>query len=373
MKILLSLLLFPVALLCSAQLPQKAIDVDLPKMYQEVDEAIDQSTKYVHQYEESIDQAKQNYREAEDDEQRLLAIMQICNLYQGFNGDSALAYSLHCVDFARKLGLAEIEADYQAHSAYLCTFLGSQTEALTLLGHIDRTKLSSEGVGIYFRACLTAYEMLADNCKTPELQKSFRQQYYAYRDSLLNSVPEESELYYFYSEDQLIKEGKLQQALKMNDQRLNQATPNSHEDAIIAYSRYRIYQKQGDRQLALYWLCRSALADIRNSVMDQMSLISLAKELDADGDSERASRYISYTWESNRKFSPNMRSWQIAPLLSAIENNFQRKLDEKNHQFVIYTICSSSLVLLLIIIILYSRYQRKKEKSIRANNDECCS
>ena len=360
MKTLLILLLLPVALLCSAQLPQKAIEVDLPKMYQEVDEAIEQSPKFVHQYEESIDQAKQNYREAESDDQRLLLLLQISKLYEGFNGDSALAYSLRCMEDARKLGLADVEADYQARSAYLCTFLGSQTEALTLLGSIDRFKLSSEGVGIYFRAYLTAYEMLADHCKTPELQKSFRRQYYAYRDSLLRAVPEESELYYFYREDQLIKEGKLQQALKMNDQRLNQATPDSHDDAIIAYSRYRIYQKQGNRQLALYWLCRSALADIRNSVMDQMSLISLAQELDADGDFERASRYISYTWESNRKFSPNMRSWQIAPLLSAIENNFQRKLDQQRHRFYLYTICSSSLVLLLIIIILYGRDQRKK-------------
>ena len=74
--------------------------------------------------------------------------------------------------------------------------------------------------------------------------------------------------------------------------------------------------------MALYWLCRSALADIRNAVMDQMSLISLAKELDADGDFERASRYINFTWDSNRRYSPHMRSWQIAPLQSAIENNY---------------------------------------------------
>ena len=362
MKTRLSLLLLTVTLVCSAQLPQKAIEVNLPKMYQEVDEAIEQSPRFVHQYEESIDQAKQNLQDAESDDQRMMLQMQISNLYEGFNGDSALAYSLRCMETARKLGLTEVEADYQARSAYLCTFLGSQTEALTLLRHVDKSKLSNEGLGIYFRAYLTAYETLSENCRIPEIQESFRQLYLQYRDSLLNAISEESELYYFYCEDQYIKEGKLEEALKMNDKRLNQSTPDSRQDAIIAYSRYRIYQKQGDREMAIYWLCRSALADVRNSVMDQMSLISLAKELDAEGDFERANRYISFTWESNRKYSPNMRSWQIAPLLSAIENNFQRKLDEKSQQFAIYTICSSALVLLLIIIIIYGRYTRRKAK-----------
>lgn len=365
MKTRLSLLLLAATLVCSAQLPQKAIEVDLPKMYQEVDQAIEESPKFIHQYEESIDQAKQNLHDADSDDQRMMLQMQISNLYEGFNGDSALTYSLRCMESARKLGLTEIEADYQARSAYLCTFLGSQTEALTLLGRVDKSKLSNEGLGVYYRAYLTAYEMLSENCRIPEIQESFRRQYLQYRDSLFGAISEESELYSFYREDQYIKEGKLDEALKMNDRRLNLSTPDSRQDAIIAYSRYRIYQKLGDREMAIYWLCRSALADVRNSVMDQMSLISQAKELDAEGDFERANRYISFTWESNRKYSPHMRSWQIAPLLSAIENNFQRKLDEKSHQFATYTICSSVLVLLLIIVILYGRYHRRKIRMIQ--------
>ena len=75
----------------------------------------------------------------------------------------------------------------------------------------------------------------------------------------------------------------------------------------------------GDMEMAKYWLCRSALDDVRNAVLDQMSLIALAELLETEGDTERASRYISFTWECNRKYSPRMRSWQIAPLLTAIE------------------------------------------------------
>ena len=339
-----------VTAVCQAQHPQKDIDVDLPKMYEEVDEAIDESPKFVREREDKIEQAKQTLVTAESDNQRLLLFMQLCQLYEGFNGDSTLAYTLRTADLAHKMELTDVEADYRARVAYLCTFLGSQTEALTLLKRIDKNLLSNEGLVIYYRAYLSSYESLADNCKTAELRKSFHRLHFLYRDSLLQAADNGSDLYYFYREDQLIKAGRVNEALKMNDERLNQSGAGSHQDAIVAYSRYRVYQRGGNRELALYWLCRSALADIRNAVMDQMSLISLAKELDAEGDFERAARYINFTWQCNRRYSPHMRSWQIAPLQSAIENNYQRRLDKKNQYLMASVACSLVLLILLILV-----------------------
>lgn len=367
-KILLSVVLLTTVLLCNAQLPQKKIEVDLPEMYEEVDDAIAQSQKYIRQHEEKIDEAKQLVPTAESDQQRLVILMQICELYDGFNGDSALAYTIRTAEMARKLEATDVEADYRARAAYLCTFLGSQTEALTLLSHIDKRLLSNDGLVIYYRAYLSAYETLADNCKTSALRKLFRRQHFLYRDSLLHAAGEGSELYYFYCEDQLIKEGKLQQALKMNDARLNQSGSGSHQDAIIAYSRYRIFEKSGKKELALYWLCRSALADIQNAVMDQMSLISLAKELDANGDFARASRYINFTWQCNRRYSPHMRSWQIAPLLSAIENNYQTQLDQKSKYLMVSIACAVVFFFLWVVAIVSHKLRRRKEKAKETDN-----
>lgn len=152
MRKILLLVMCSMVLLCSAQLPQKEIKVDLPAMFDEVDEAIDESPKYVSEREEKIEQAKNAIATAESDNQRLLLFMQLCQLYEGFNGDSALAYTSRSADMARKLELKDVEADYRARVAYLCTFLGSQTEALTLLKRIDKNLLSSEGLVIYYRA-----------------------------------------------------------------------------------------------------------------------------------------------------------------------------------------------------------------------------
>ena len=63
-----------------------------------------------------------------------------------------------------------------------------------------------------------------------------------------------------------------------------------------------------------------------------------------------ASRYINFTWDCNRRYSPHMRSWQIAPLQSAIENNYQRRLDQKNQYLMASVACSLVLLILLILV-----------------------
>jgi len=40
--------------------------------------------------------------------------------------------------------------------------------------------------------------------------------------------------------------------------------------AIVCYSRHTIYREMGDMEMAKYWLCRSALDDVRNAVLDQI-------------------------------------------------------------------------------------------------------
>lgn len=117
--------------------------------------------------------------------------------------------------------------------------------------------------------------------------------------------------------------------------------------------------------MAKYWLCKSALDDVRNAVMDQMSLIALAELLDAEGDEERANKYISFTWECNRKFSPRMRSWQIAPLLSAIEQNYQDKIDHKSRILTIWTIAISVMLVIFIVGLFFVNRQRKQLRSTK--------
>ena len=312
-------------------------------MYRQIDEAISQSPRYIADYEEKISKAKQALETA-NEEQRLMQLMEISRMYESFCGDSAQVYTERALELARQDGYNEIEGECMARLAYLCTFLGSQTESLTLLGRMSPHALSSEALVTYYRAYMMVYNNLSNNTQLQQMRQEFGELYACYMDSLLATAPEGSEM-------------------KMNTQRLNMTTDGSHENAIVCYSRYTIYREMGDMEMAKYWLCRSALDDVRNAVLDQMSLIALAELLEAEGATERASRYISFTWECNRRYSPRMRSWQIAPLLTAIEDSYEAKILHKSRILTIWGGVVSLLSIFFVIVLFCLFRQRKQLKA----------
>lgn len=345
--------------------PEKDIkELNLPKMYKLVDDALEESGRYIADYESKLYKTKQAIAESSDDHQKLALTLDLSLMYESFNGDSTLAYTVRALQMAGELGLPEVVADCQARMAYLCTFLGSQTESLTLLQRIDKSALTQDGLCNYYRSYMMVYGNLGGNCQIPAMREEFYQKHLTYMDSLLATAKPGSEMYLGHRQPQLVGEKRFEEALKMNDERLNMTQEGTHDNAIVSYSRYTIYNAMGNRDMAKYWLCKSALDDIRNAVMDQTSLISLAEMLDEDGDLERANRYIGFTWECNRRFSPHMRLWQMAPLLSAIEENFEAKLNRKSQILTVTTIAAS--ILLVVLLSFAIHFRRKRKELIRA-------
>ena len=345
--------------------PEKDIkELNLPKMYKLVDDALEESGRYIADYESKLYKTKQAIAESSDDHQKLALTLDLSLMYESFNGDSKLAYTARALQMAGELGLPEVVADCQARMAYLCTFLGSQTESLTLLQRIDKSALTQNGLCNYYRSYMMVYGNLGGNCQIPAMREEFYQKHLTYMDSLLATAKPGSEMYLGHRQPQLVGEKRFEEALKMNDERLNMTQEGTHDNAIVSYSRYTIYNAMGNRDMAKYWLCKSALDDIRNAVMDQTSLISLAEMLDEDGDLERANRYIGFTWECNRRFSPHMRLWQMAPLLSAIEENFEAKLNRKSQILTVTTIAAS--ILLVVLLSFAIHFRRKRKELIRA-------
>ena len=355
-------LIFPLSAWCA---DEDVKDVDLAALYAQIDEAIAQSPRYVADYERKIREMKHLLSELAAGEQRLLTLEQLALTYQPFNGDSTLAYTRQTLQEARREGAAELAGTCMARMAYLCTFLGSQTEALTLLRRMQPAALNREARTIYYWAYVTVYSNLAANTQLPEMREEFARLHECYTDSLLATAPQGSEFYYRQCEPRFLRRHQYQEALHANTERLNMTQEGTHENAIVAYNRYEIYRAMGNRLMAKYWLCKSAIDDVRNAVMDQAALMELAGMLDAEGDTERASRYISFNWECNRRFSPHMRSWQIAPLLSAIEQNYQAKIDRKNRLLTLLTVGAMGLLAVLALVTLYSVRRRRQMKRMK--------
>mgnify|MGYP007101844422 CR=1 FL=1 len=154
--------------------PEKDIkELNLPKMYKLVDDAIEQAEHYIADYESKLYKTKQAIAESSDDHQKLALTLDLSLMYESFNGDSTLAYTVRALQMASELGLPEVVADCQARMAYLCTFLGSQTESLTLLQRIDKSALTQDGLCNYYRSYMMVYGNLGGNCQINPAQKPY--------------------------------------------------------------------------------------------------------------------------------------------------------------------------------------------------------
>ena len=253
-----------------------------------------------------------------------------------------------------------MEADHgRALLARQCSAVGLYTESLGILNRISSDSLRGDALRDYYLACMHVCGELAYNTTLPATRSDYYRMRGLFRDSVLMVSDPQTEAYLMCQEQQLLGQNKLEEALQVNDHRLALVEPDTRDYAIVSFYRNLIFSNMGNADEAAYWLCQSALADIKNAVMDQAALIELANRVNADGDVKRSYRFIRFTWDCNNRFNTRMRSWQIAPILNVIENNYQNEL-QRSTRILIGTMVAISVLALLLLLLLIFLHRRNK-------------
>ena len=346
----------------------------LPELYSQIDEAIDQSPQYVAAYEAKISAVKESLGREANAEQQMLLSQQLFNLYRAFNNDSALAYIRQSIRLAKRSRRSDLSNRFRALMAFQCSTVGMYTEALTVLSTIDKQQLDSLGLTDYYVAQMHVNGELGYYTQVTDLRQQYFDRQASYRDSVFMVAGTDSEARLLQQETLLWQQQRWKEALAVNDRRLQLAEPQSHEYSIAAYYRHLIYNDMGDKEQTRRWLAISALGDIRNAVMDQAALITLADLLNNEGDIERGYRYIRFTWDCNNRFNTRMRSWQIAPILNVIEHNNQNAMKQSASRLRLFLIVLSVMALMVFVLLLNTYREKRKlsmaQKQLRLLNDE---
>ena len=161
---------------------------------------------------------------------------------------------------------------------------------------------------------------------------------------------------------------RLDEALHYSDLWMKVCKPGSRDFATMAFFRSEIYKGYGDVDMQRYWLIQAAIIDVRNAIMDQGALWSLANSLMRnEGDLERAHRYIDFSWRCISRFSPHMRAWQISPILTNINDEYKSRLKTMNTRLQ-WTVGIISLLTLIMLLLL--AYVSKKRKQLDVARNE---
>ena len=333
---------------------------DNEELYRSLDEAIVQAPDFVKKREQRIDVIKQRLQNVANDEERYKLTCNLFNEYMPYKSDSAAKYIYEAILLAEKKGNKSHLCHTRSLLAFLCSSTGQYVESKQILGSTDISGVDREALGQFYKSLAHVYGEMAYYSNIPKLKNEFFAKQDEYTEKIYEILPPSHDFYLQRKELECYKKGDIEGALRYNDKRLENVSPDSHEFAIVAFYRFMDLHKAGKTQEAMAWLAKSAICDVRNAVMDQGSLWELANLLAQEGQLERARVYITFAWECANTYSNHMRSWQISPILSSIDRQYQNEIEHTNSMLTNMTIAVSILLIILAVLLLYE-YRRRRQ------------
>ena len=340
-----------------------AQNLNLKDLYRQVDQEIEHFPEYVAQYEQQIAANRVEYKKASTLQERYRLALVLYEQYRAFQNDSALAYLNRAETLARQMNQPAQVGDIISRAAFQCSTAGLYNEALAFLRKVDKTQLDTLGLTHYYMAQMHVYGELGYYTQVGSMREGYYEKQAAYRDSLYNVIDHNSQDYMMQRILELLPQKRYQEATDLSDRWLKDMSPESRDYAIASYYRYLIINNQMNPEQAEYWLCQSALSDIRHAVMDQASLLALAEKLNDEGELTHSYHYIRFTWECNNRFNTRMRNWQIAPILNVIDSNYKEQL-ARNTQVLTTSVIVVSILAVMLLGLLFFLHRRNKQLDV---------
>ncbi len=338
----------------------------LDSLYKAIDAVIMDSDKYLSKKEHLLDSIRIQITKTVDVRKKFDLEYSLFQEYRPYQNDSALTSISHCIALAEKLGDNNLTAFCRIKKALQNSISGFYTEAQYYISKVDGKQLADSVLQEYYYTYSHLYGEMARYTQDKNLTYGYYKLSDAYLDSLLSMIEKDSFRYQEYLETQYYKARDFKSALKINDARIKSVQIGTHDYAKVAYFRGVDYGELGYKTEQKYWLAQSALCDIKNCVMDQASLWSLAGILNSEGDLERSYRYVEYSWICTSKFSGHVRSWLVSPVLTMINNKYKENLNRANNRLRFLLISVGLLAILMTGLFFY--VSRKRHQLATARN-----
>ncbi len=357
--LLLTLLIF--------SLGTQAQKVNLDSLYRYLDTEIAHSDQYIKARQRHIDNIKDKYKTAHDPMKHHQMAWNLFNAYARFMNDSAIYYLNICIQDAQQMHEESmLQGDYIA-LAHQYAATGSYNEAQEYLHKINRSQLKGQQISDYYYCCSHLFGEMGYYLKDDQLKRNSYQLSAEYRDSLFSVLPSNSNLYLWRKVIEMTADRRYSMAMKYCDVWKDQLEENTPEYGLMSFFLSEIYKGMKNEQMQKYWLAVSALCDIRNAIMDQASLWSLAGLLSQEGDLERSNRWVEYSWNCTQRYNTHLRSWLVSPVLAVISDTYKDNLREANSQLRWLFIIVSLLSVFLLANFIYV-WRKKKQLSIARND-----
>lgn len=333
------------------------------KAIQALDRALDRRDEFIHRRQSTIDSLKRI--PAVKSDFRLL--MDVGDSYCLFSNDSAIVYYRLAADAATDAD-SRLHADLKRLS--LLPLAGIFEEAVKTYEATDTCGLSPETMKAYYENGRRMYSYIASAYAGYAPYHSFyRNKALEAQRHLISLLPPDSDEYIFNVGEYDFLSGRYTRAKAMLSSLLTRDGTDSFK-ARAHHHLASIAAREGDRDAYRFHLASSAIADIESATLEVISLQQLGSALNADGDIERAYRYLSVALDNAVRCGASLRmieSSRALPIIAQAHNN-----QISTWRNVIYIIIGVMLMLLLILAatlaILYRKMAFLKRLQERLRN-----
>ncbi len=343
-------------------------------LLQALDRAIADRDTYVALKFRKIDELKQQRRNASSDLETFRINERIIDSYTSFLSDSASHYIHDNIRIARELHDKNLLTDSKLRLALNYSLSGLFIQASSIFDEIDYNRLKTSQKSGYCWNRIRYYEQLKKYTNEPEFSLQYDAEIARLRDSLIELLPEGSELQLKEKAFKLQGEGRLNEALGILMALLAKETPDTHNYAMNAMGIATLHRQLGNRTLEDHFLKIAAINDLKTAVKENEALLSLATNLFEEGDVSRAYNYIHSALEDSNFYNSRFKSTVIARVQPIIESNYLQQIREQQRNLRIFVILLSILVGLLILFFIILWRQKnaiaRSRESIREINHQ---
>jgi hypothetical protein len=330
-----------------------------------LDKTITDERIYVSERQAKIDKLKLELNNTpEKDTARFFLYEELFKKYEPFICDSALHYSQLILTEAETIKNNYWVNMGKIYRSRILASSGLFSESLNLLESTDKKMLNRKQLGVYFINYADLYIYMEEY--TGGIQSGLYEPLVeAYLDSALTVLPEKS----FEAVIAQVRKNIIENQLDDVDELLfdlQLRTDNyTREYAILKSWLAYYYELKHEAQLRREAYAESAIADIRASVKENVSLRNLAGLLLDDGGTQRANDYIKKSLEDANFFNARLRNLQVSRILPVIDITYQMERERQQKTLRRYSIIISVLSVILLIAIIRVFIQMRKLSKAR--------
>lgn len=332
-----------------------------------LDMELQHSDLYMQRRASKIDSVSDEMRKcAPYSSEQLRLIMELGDCYSGYLTDSALVSYWHGMQIADSIGEHDMAMQLELKLISNLPVVGFIDEAVSRFERMNIDSLPPELRVLAFESGRQMYSYIASFYGNyPDAYRKWNDKAVDMQKRLLEVIPKDTPQYLLNQGEYYYLTGKYSEAEATLSELLYSVGDDSNTGARAAHIISQIAALKNKDDEHVYYLAKSAIADVKSATREVMSLQELGVKLYELGDIDRAYSYLSIALGNAVECNASMRMLQTSLALPVIGAAHRTELERGRHR--LYMVLGGMAVMMIVlgILLLVLRREMRRMKLLQ--------